>query len=96
MTALGEHLNRARLAVTPTQITRYNLPKSSPKDSDKRSFEEETTQAKSIPPDVPAGIIQTAIRARLDQAVYNAVLACEETIKAQFHRTLLPSLRRIQ
>jgi hypothetical protein len=82
--------------VTPKQIARYDLPKSPAKDSDPRSFEGETTQAESLPPDVLAGIIEQAITDWIDQGAFDAVLAREGATKAQFRRTLLPTLPRIR
>jgi hypothetical protein len=92
----GSVPNFTRLAVTPAQIAEHDLPKSPAKDTDSRSFEGETTQVESLPPDVLAEIIRTAITDRLDQAAFEAVLAREEVIKAKFRRTLLPALRRIE
>ena len=86
-----------RLAVTPEQITELALPTAPPKETDRRSFEGTvTTQVEAIPPDVLVAIITNAITSRIDRAAYDAVLAEEERIKAQFRRTLLPALRRIQ
>jgi hypothetical protein len=83
-----------RLAVTPAQIALYNLPQSPPKATDNRSFQGLTTQVESLPPDVLAGIIRSAITNRLDEAAYEAVLAQEEAVKAEFRRVLLPALHQ--
>jgi hypothetical protein len=85
-----------RLAVTPEQITELALPTAPPKETDRRSFEGETTQVEAIPPDVLAGIVLGAITTRLDQAAYNTVLNHEERTKAQLRRTLIPALRRLR
>jgi hypothetical protein len=41
-------------------------------------------------------IVRSAITDRLDRAAYEAVLAREEVVKAEFRRVLLPALRRIR
>jgi hypothetical protein len=84
-----------RLAVTPKQITELALPTAPAKETDRRSFEGETTQVEAIPPDVLVAIMTEAISSRLDREAYDAVLAREERARAQFRRTLLPALRRI-
>jgi hypothetical protein len=43
---------------------------------------------------VLAGIIRSAITNRLDEAAYEAVLAQEEAVKAEFRRVLLPALHQ--
>ena len=86
-----------RLAVTPGQIVSLSLPTAPPKATDRRSFEGNvTTQVEAIPPDILVEIIREAITSRIGQATYEAVLAKENRVKAQFRRTLLPALRRIK
>jgi hypothetical protein len=85
-----------RLAVTPEQIIELSLPTAPAKETDRRSFEGETTQVEAIPPDVLEAIIRSAITSRIDRTAYDAVLAAEERTKAQLRRTLLPALRRIR
>jgi hypothetical protein len=84
-----------RLAVTPEQIEELSLPTAPAKETDRRSFEGETTQVEAIPPDILVEIIRNAIASRIDEAAYEAVLAEENRVKAQFRRILLPALRRI-
>jgi hypothetical protein len=85
-----------RLAVTPLQIAELSLPTAPPKAIDRRSFDGDvTTQVEAIPPDVLVEIIREAIESRIDQTAYQAVLAEEERVKAQFRRTLIPALRRM-
>jgi hypothetical protein len=84
-----------RLAVTPAQIISLSLPTAPAKETDRRSFNGETTQVEAIPPDVLSAIISEAIEQRLDQEAYDAVLAQEETVKAQLRASLLPALRRL-
>jgi len=72
------------------------LPTAPAKETDRRSFEGETTQVEAIPPDVLEAIIRSAITSRIDRTAYDAVLAAEERTKAQLRRTLLPALRRIR
>jgi hypothetical protein len=84
-----------RLAVTPRQIAAHHLPQAPPKKEDNRSFSGLTTQVESLPPDILAEIIQSAITGRLDRAAYDAVLAREEEAKAELRRVLLPALEKI-
>lgn len=63
-----------RLAVTPEQITAYDLPTAPAKKTDKRAFTGQTVQAEALPPDVLARIVEDAIWTRLDHAQFNAVL----------------------
>ena len=92
----GQRPKFTRLAVTPEQTVELALPTAPPKETDRRSFEGETTQVESIPPDVLVEIITKAITERLDRAAYDAVLALEEHTKAQFRRVLIPTLRRVR
>jgi hypothetical protein len=66
--ALGADATFSRLAVTEEQVDLYGLPTAPPKPSDRRSFSggDRTVQAEALPPDVLAGIVEGAIRARLD------------------------------
>jgi hypothetical protein len=85
-----------RLAVTPEQIDELSLPTAPAKESDRRSFEGETTQVEAIPPDILVEIVRRAITSPLDEPAYSAVLAEEERTKEQFRQTLIPALRRIE
>jgi hypothetical protein len=84
-----------RLAVTAEQIAALSLPTAPAKETDRRSFEGETTQVEAIPPDILVEIVREAITSRIDEAAYQAVLAKEERVKEQFRQTLVPALRRI-
>ena len=66
--ALGADVAFSRLAVTLEQVDLYGLPTAPPKPSDRRSFSggDRTCQAEALPPDVLAGIVEAAIRERLD------------------------------
>jgi hypothetical protein len=76
-------------------IRRRNLSKVASalrlKKTDPRAFEGETTQVEAIPPDALVEIITDAITDRIDQAAYDAVLADENSAKAQFRRSLIPA-----
>jgi hypothetical protein len=92
---LAADIRFTRLAVTLAQIAELRLPTAPAKPTDRRSFEGETVQCEAIPPDVLAQIVADAITGRLDRAAYDAVLAEENTTKAQFRRTLIPALHQI-
>jgi hypothetical protein len=78
LTAMGGDAVFTRLAVTPAQITQYQLPTAPPKKTDKRSFAgTATTQAEALPPDTLADILRQAIEARLDMDIRHAVLSRE-------------------
>jgi hypothetical protein len=70
-----------RLAVTPEHIAELGLPTAPPKATDRRSFEGNAVQAKTIPPDVLTEIVGTAITSRFDQAAFKRVLAREHRIR---------------
>jgi hypothetical protein len=56
-----------RLAVTPAQIARLELPTAPPKVTDRRTFDGAgTVQAEAIPPDELARIVDEALNERLD------------------------------
>lgn len=60
-----------RLAVTPAQIARLQLPTAPPKVTDRRAFDGAgTVQAEAIPPDELARIVGAAITSRIDPDVY--------------------------
>lgn len=77
-----------RLAVTPEQVAALNLPTAPPKETDRRAFNGETTQAEAIPPDVLAQIITDAINDRLDHDAYATVLAREADGRVQLAAAL--------
>jgi hypothetical protein len=84
-----------KLLVTPEQIDELGLPTAPAKETDRRSFEGETTQVEAIPPDILVEIIRSTVTSRLDEAADEAVLAEEERTREQFRQTLVPALRRI-
>jgi hypothetical protein len=84
-----------RLAVAPEQILELSLPTAPAKETDRRSFEGETTQVEAMPPDILVEIVRESITSRIDADAYESVLAEEERTKVQFRQTLLPVLRRI-
>ncbi len=71
----------SRLAVTPAQVRALNLPTAPAKPTDRRSFDGGTVQCEAIPPDVLAQIVTAAIRKRLDEPAYRAVLSREQSIR---------------
>jgi hypothetical protein len=80
-----------RLAVTPEQADRYNLPSAPPKPTDNRSFEgDETWQAEALDPRTLAEIVTAAIEERIDRTIYEETLEAEK----QARLDVLPRLRR--
>ena len=77
-----------RLAVTPEQIEELALPTAPPKATDKRAFRGVTCQAEAIAPDELAAIVGSAIRVRLDDEAFNAVLERELAIRDDLKRRL--------
>ena len=84
----GGRIEFIRLAVTPSQASKYRLPSAPPKATDRRSFNgNETWQIEAIDPRDLAAIVRTAIEERLDREQYAAVLAQElETRQHVFSR----------
>ncbi|MFC9431507.1 hypothetical protein [Streptomyces sp. NPDC056987] len=75
----GAEVEFERVAVTPEQITAYNLPTAPPKATDRRSFSgTATTQAEALPPDILATIVREAIAAHRDSEVHRQALTREE------------------
>jgi hypothetical protein len=85
---LGGNCMFTRLAVTPEQIARYDLPTAPPKETDKRAFSGETCQAEALAPDVLASILRTAIEQRIDRRVYERVLRREQRIRRELIKRL--------
>jgi hypothetical protein len=74
----GGRIEFVRLAVTPSQASKYRLPSAPPKATDRRSFDgNETWQIEAIDPRELAAIVRAAIEERLDHEQYAAVLAQE-------------------
>jgi hypothetical protein len=80
---IGGDVTFTRLAVTRKQIARYDLPTAPKKSTDKRAFRGTTCQAEALAPDVLAGILRTAIEARIDRRVYERVLRQERTVRRE-------------
>ena len=85
---LDTHIRFSRLAVTSEQIVTLRLPTAPPKPTDRRSFSGETVQCEAIPPDVLAGIVEGAIKQRLDPIAFNEVLEAERKTQTQLSRRL--------
>jgi hypothetical protein len=80
---MGGDVTFTRLAVTPEQIERLELPTAPAKDSDRRAFNGDTCQAEAIAPDDLADILRTAIESRIDMDAYEAVLAREVEVRRE-------------
>jgi hypothetical protein len=80
---LGGNVTFTRLAVTPQQITEYQLPTAPPKAADNRAFSGQTCQAEALPPDVLANILRSAIEKRVDQRVLERALRQERRIRRE-------------
>src|SRR5262249_52764902 len=78
---LGGVVTVSRLAVTPEQIARYDLPAAPPKPTDRRASVGQTCQAEALPPDVLASILIGAIEARIHGRVYGGVLGGERKVQ---------------
>ncbi len=87
----GGMIEVTRLAVTPDQVDILGLPTAPPKKTDKRSFEGRTTQAEAIPPRTLRAIVTDAILSRMDEDIYQSVLAQEEEIR----KSLAEKLERL-
>jgi hypothetical protein len=81
-----------RLAVTPDQIKRSNLPTAPSKPTDKRAFHGMTCQAEALAPDDLTAIVRDAIMQRFDQAMLDSVLKREKRERAKL-REWLDSVR---
>jgi hypothetical protein len=69
-----------RIAVTPEQITRYQLPGSPAKATDKRgTWEGDTVQAEALPPDTLAAEVRQAVTPLIDQTALDRVRRDEAT-----------------
>jgi hypothetical protein len=89
---LGGCATFTRLAVTPKQITQYNLPTTPPKDTDQRAFSGQTCQAEALSPDVLTQIVRDAIESRIDVDALNRVKQREQQMRRQLLKQLkIPS-----
>jgi hypothetical protein len=84
----GGEVDFTRLAVTPPQIARYNLPTNPAKKTDRRAFKGPTTQAEALAPDELAAILRSAITARLDTRAYEKVLRAERAARRDLQTRL--------
>jgi hypothetical protein len=75
-----------RIAVTPEQIERYNLPTRPTKASDSRSknFGDRSVEVDAIPPDMLTGIVQECILRHVDEDAYHRM----REVEAQERETL--------
>jgi hypothetical protein len=85
---LGGNATFTRLAVTPEQIERYELPTAPPKPTDNRAFSGETCQAEALAPDVLANILHTAIEQRIDNRAYKSMLRRERKMRRELQKQL--------
>lgn len=85
----GNDIRFTRIAVTPEQIDRWDLPTAPPKKTDRRRFDDSiTVQAEAIPPDVLVQLVDDEITARIDFEVYSGVLAEEEELRLEVQNLL--------
>jgi hypothetical protein len=87
---LGGEAIFTRLAVTPAQISEFDLPTAPPKPTDRRAFNGETCQAEALAPDVLAGILRDAIEARIDRRALDRVLKRERAARRELMARLSP------
>jgi hypothetical protein len=80
---LGGRAAFTRLAVTPEQMSEFDLPTAPPKPSDRRAFNGQTCQAEALAPDVLAEILRAAIEARIDRRALDRVLKRERAVRRE-------------
>ena len=82
------HVWFSRLAVTPEQIDRYDLPTRPPKPSDKRAVftDDRTTQAEALPPDALAEEVRQAVEAWYSLPVRDELIVEERSDRADLAR----------
>jgi hypothetical protein len=67
----GEVVEFIRLAITPEQAERYNLPSAPAKETDRRRLDIKVTwQAEALDPRMLTDVLRAAIEARIDRAIY--------------------------
>jgi len=72
-----------RLALTEEQVSEYQLPTAPPKATEKRGNRmAETCQAEALPPDILAGIVDSAIRGYYDQVQFEEDQKTEDIERA--------------
>jgi hypothetical protein len=80
----GQLASFERIALTPEQISAYDLPTAPAKATDKRGNNvKDTCQAEALPPDILAGIIDQAIGGKYDLTVFKADQLAEEEEKRE-------------
>lgn len=80
----GGSVEFMQIAITPEQARSRGLPSAPPKPTDRRPrhfTDTETWQAEALDPNDLTGILEDAILARLDRAVFDAVLVKEIEIR---------------
>ena len=86
-----EDVEFLRVAVTPDQIERYDLPSAPPKKTDKRSVwrdGDSTVQAEALPPDVLAAEVRQAVETELDMDAFRATKSTEDGNREAFERMM--------
>jgi hypothetical protein len=78
----GGNTEFIRLAVLPEHIDRYRLDTAPAKETDRRAFTGETVQAEALPPNILADILDKAVQAHLDMAVYRQAVKDEAEERA--------------
>ena len=78
----GGEVEFVRLAVTPAQVAKHDLPTAPAKITDRRAFTGLTTQAEALDPRTLAELVREAITSRMDMDMYRDVLCREETLRA--------------
>ena len=78
-----------RLAVTPEQVENYQLPTAPAKPTDRRKFDELTTQCEALDPKTLAGIVSDGIESRQDAITRQDIIGREQAIRDSLCRRLL-------
>ena len=78
-----QELQFKRIALTPEQVSLYDLPTAPPKTTDKRGEGMcETCQAEALPPDTLAMIVKNEVMQYYDMAVFDAEVQAEQQERA--------------
>jgi hypothetical protein len=83
----GTEVEFKRVAVTPEEVGRYNLPGAPPKKSSHDSIwrtGDDAVQAEALPPDTLAAEIRQAVEAELDMDAFEAAKSAEATNREEF------------
>jgi hypothetical protein len=84
--AYGLSISFTRLAVTPEQVSEFDLPTAPPKATDRRAFGGDTCQAEAIPPDTLREILLNAVIKRVDDDAREQLLEREAEARAKLER----------